>query len=98
MSIFLGLLRSSCLSDRPLWVIASRFIQAPKPYGNEHPFRGAELLALLLVNLILLLIAGWLLAGTDLNSSSTKYSRGHRQSMESSSQTRRNRWRDSTKS
>src|SRR5258708_35862986 len=89
MSICLGLLKCCCLYEAPLQAIASQFIQAPKPFGNGHPFRAGELLALLLANLILLLIAGWLLVATGSSSSSTKSREEHLRSMESSSRTPR---------
>src|SRR5882762_6008422 len=98
MNIYLGPHKSFYLSAAPLAAIASRFIQAPKPFENGHPFRGAELLGLLLVSSTLLLIVGLRLLVTVSNSSSTKYSPGRPPSMESSSQTRREKWRASTKS
>jgi len=98
MNIFRGLHKSFCSFGALQLEIASRFIQAPKPFGNEHPFRGAELLQLLLLNLILLLTAGWLLAAIDSSWSSTKSREERQRLMESSSRTRRNSWRDSTKS
>src|SRR5258708_6144788 len=87
MSIYLGLLRCCCSCAAQLQALESRFIQAPKPFGSEHPFRLGELLALLLANLILLLIAGWLLVVTGSSWSSTKSREEHRRSMESSSRT-----------
>src|SRR5258708_34036042 len=90
MSICLGLLKCCCLYEAPLQAIASRFIQAPKPFGNGHPFRAGELLGLLLANLILLLIAGRLLVATGSSSSSVKSRGAHPPSTESSSQNRRN--------
>src|SRR5713226_806084 len=99
MSIYLGLLRCCFLCAARPQEIASRFIQAPKPFGNGHPFRAGELLALLLANLILLLIAGWLLVATGSSWSSTKSLEARRRLMESSSPTRpKLRWLNLTKS
>ncbi len=87
MSIYLGLLKCCCCCAARLQAIESQFIQAPKPFGSEPRFRLGELLALLLANLILLLIAGWLLVVTGSSWSSTKSREEHRRSMESSSRT-----------
>src|SRR5260370_25140773 len=89
MSIYLGLVRSCCFCAAQLQALESQFIQAPTPFGNERPFRVGELLGLLRANLILLLIAGWLLVVTGSSWSSTKSQGARPPSMESSSRTRR---------